>query len=725
LKKREKAKNKRKGPNKGERGSKKGKAPEKRAEMSALSALPAAHLLAAARLVAGSPYLASMSLAASATTAGVASVPISLAGAAAALAAPAFFAAAVKTAPDLKTAVEKTVHMALDSHKIVPPLYTEEDLDNQTPLQMCKELNTSEPEGLDPESDFVAAGRIINTLALVRKVGPFEKAACTLDELEKRVAALADLIPRIDFWNNTELVVNLAMACSEQSAAFAEMSEVRAALYSLVKKHTELVTKPPEGAQASSWLGWIWSSKPVTHPALALRQCEVAARALGIEYTEVGAFVAHVRARTWEDWLEGTLKLADLRFFGYEFFEVMLPVPIRVPVPDAKKSNTHWAAQLALSAAATLYPDVAAQIETITTIVNDTAPRLLYAGFERPGVALAMLSAAETREKLAPYDATYALAYTTVLRYMAALLEQLDQNDALGRVNDEIAAVVAKLKPAAEPTDPAAVAAPAQRKAPRVCAEALKNPELRKGKNFTTYCGAFFHQSNRRGHAADKLTNPKRGVNDLFAIFADIELLKETDQERYALLKARVEALASAAKGTKMNARTLRRLEVLCTRLGLPAQSANAALLAQITANAEANKPHGLAVDELGCEHTVVRVGAGSYMPSMYTPGPLPQWWVKRWGAWFAQRAAATLTPRLAAAGAAVSELQAQTTAAVQYKGLESPGTGYVLVKLLAILDDATAREYAEVKAMTLAAIAGVLPTAVDEEEELKEIVVA
>jgi hypothetical protein len=255
-----------------------------------------------------------------------------------------------------------------------------------------------------------------------------------------------------------------------------------------------------------------------------------------------------------------------------------------------------------------------------------------------------------------------------------------------------------------------------------VCAAALTNPELRKGANYTKECGPFTDQANRRGRAADKLTNPKRGVNDLFAIFADIELLEETDQERYALLKARVEALASAAESTKMNARTLRRLEVLCTRLGLPAQSASAALLAQITANAEANKPHGLAVDELGCEHTVVRVGAGSYMPSMYTPGPLPEWWVKRWGAWFAQRAAETLTPRLAAAGAAVSELQAQTTAAVQYKGLESPGTGYVLVKLLAILDDATAREYAEVKATTLAAIASVLTV---DAKELKEIVVA
>jgi hypothetical protein len=668
-----------------------------------------------------------MSLAASATTTGVASLPISLAGAAAALAAPAFFEAAVKTAPDLKTAVEKTVHMALDSHKIVPPLYTEEDLDNKTPLQMCVRLNAGEPAGYDTDDDDVRpptdpAGRVKNTLALVREVGPFEKAACKLDELEKRVKKLPEVIPKIDFWNNTELVVNLAMACTEHSAAFTEMSEVRDALRLLVKKHAG----PPESAP-TSWVGWfLRGNKPVTHPALALRQCEVAARALGIKYTEVEKFVAHVRARTWEDWLLGKLKLADLRFFGYEFVEVMLELkPIRVPVPDAQKSNTHWAAQLALSAAATLYPDVAAQIETITTIVNDAAPRLRYAGFERPGVALAMLSAAETREKLAPYDATYALAYTTVLRYMAALLEQLDPQDALGRVNDEIAAVVAKLKPAAEPTAPAAVAAPAtpaQRKAPSVCAEALKNPELRKGKNFTTYCGAFFHQSNRRGHAADKLTNPKVGVSDLFAIFADIELLKETDQERYALLKARVEALASAAKGTKMDARTLRRLEVLCTRLGLPAQSASAALLAQITANAEANKPHGLAVDELGCEHTVVRVGAGSYMPSMYTPGPLPEWWVKRWGKWFAQRAAETLTPRLAAAGAAVSELQAQTTAAVQYKGLESPGTGYVLVKLLAILDDATAREYAEVKATTLAAIASVLTV---DAKELKEIVVA
>jgi hypothetical protein len=719
--------------------------------MSPVSALPAANLLAAARFVAGSPYLASMSLAASGTTPGVAgvvaSLPISLAGAAAAIAAPSLFAAAVQAAPDLKTAVEKTVKAALENHTKAPiePLYTEEDLDNKTPLEMCVRLNEPEPRGYDLDDDYVSpptdpAGRVKNTLALVRKVGPFEKAACKLDELEKRVKTLPEVIPLIDFWNNTELVVNLAMACTEQSAAFTEMSEVRDALRLLVTKHAG----PPESAP-TSWLQWfLRGNKPVTHPALALRQCEVAARALGIEYTEVEEFVAHVRARTWEDWLQGKLKLADLRFFGYEFVEVMLELkPIRVPVPDALKSNTHWAAQLALSAAATLYPDVAAQIETITTIVNDAAPRLQYAGFERPGVALAMLRAAETREKLAPYDKTYALAYATVLRYMAALLEQLDQKDALGRVNDEIAAVVAKLKPAAEPTAPAAVAAPAtpaavaapatpaQRKAPSVCVAALTNPELRKGNNYTRICGPFTDTSNRRGRAADKLKNPKVGVDELFAIFADIELLKEKEPKLYEKLENRVKALANgaakggakpAAKGTKMDARTLRRLEVLCTRLGLPAQSASAALLAQITANAEANKPHGLAVDELGCEHTVVRVGAGSYMPSMYTPGPLPEWWVKRWGAWFAQRAAETLTPRLAAAGAAVSELQAQTTAAVQYKGLESPGTGYVLVKLLAILDDATAREYAEVKATTLAAIASVLTV---DAKELKEIVVA
>ena len=700
-------------------------------------------LVAAARIVAGSPYLASMSLAASGTTPGVAgvvaSLPISLAGAAAALAAPTIFAAAVQAAPDLKTAVEKTVNMALDTHKKEPiePLYTVEDLDNDTPL-MCEELNKPEPRGYDTDDDDVSpptdpAGRVKSTLALVRKVGPFEKAACNLDKLEQRVQELAEVIPKIDFWNNTELVVNLAMACTEPSAAFTEMREVRDALRLLVKKHA----RPPESAP-TSWVGWfLRGNRPVTHPALALRQCEVAARALGIEYTEVKKFVAHVRARTWEDWRLGKLKLADLRFFGYEFVEVMLELkPIRVAVPDAQKSNTHWAAQLALSAAATLYPDVAEQIETITTIVNDAAPRLRYAGFEGPGVALAMLSAAETREKLAPYDATYALAYTTVLRYMAALLEQLDPQDA-GGVDKEIAAVVAKLKPA-KPTDPAAKptapaakptapATPAQRKPPKVCAEALKNPKLRQGDNYTKECGPFTDESNRRGRAARKLTNPKLGVDELFAIFADIELLKETDQGRYALLKARVEALAKgaakpAAKGTKTDARTLRRLEVLCTRLGLPAQSANAALLAQITANAQAKEPHGLAVDELGCEHTVVRVGAGSYMPSMYTPGPLPEWWVTRWGKWFAQRAAATITPTLAAAGAAVSALRAQTTATVQYKGLESPGTGYVLVQLLKILDDATAREYAEVKAMTLAAIASVLTV---DAKELKEIVVA
>ena len=664
-------------------------------DIAASAGLAVAHR--ALELLAASPYVAAAATAAQAS--GSVSA-ISAAAAAAAAAAPVILAAAAGAAPAV-SAVSAAVSEALAAHKKEPvqPLYTEEDLDPKSPeiRAMCDRLNPPEP-GLayidayevpvHVEADPVAS--IKSTLEIVLEAGPFEKRVCGLD-LERRIATLAELVAQVDFWSNTELVMNLAVA-------FASTPTVRDAMSALVKAHA----RPPEPVPTTWLKSLVRRNRPVTHPALALRQCEVAARALGVEAP--AEFVAHVRERTWGDWIAGKLAVADLRFFGYEFIEApgAMSSLIRVPIPDPKQSNAHWAMELASSAAATLYPDVVAQYERIQTIVTETAPRLRYAGFERPGVGYAMLGAAEMRGMLAKYDATYARALETVLRYMAALLGQTP-------TEAEIKGVVGKLG------KPVAVAPAAPTKHPAECALVIKNPEINVGRNYRANCAQYERDARRRRHAASTVDSSP-GVDALFDIFDDIHLL---DAERLKTLrtslKGHVEKLLEGPppkeKRRKVpDARTLRRLEVLCTRLGLEAPSANSALLSQITTNADNGKPHGLAVHELGCEHTVLRVGDGSFVPSMYTPGALAPGWVSRWSTWLfsglAARAAETLAP---GALAAATQLREDTTATRQYKAREEPGTAYVLLKLLELLDYATARGFAEVKEATLAAVRSLL----------------
>lgn len=657
-------------------------------DITASAGLAVAHR--ALELLAASPYVAAAATAAQASggASGAASA-ISVAGAVAAAAAPAILAAAAGAVPAVE-AVSAAVSKALAEHKKEPvePLYTEDDLDDKSPdiRAMCDRLNAPEPglEYMDSYDVHVEAdpvSRIKSTLELVLEVGPFEKKVCGLD-LERRIATLAELVSQVDLWSNTELVMNLAVA-------FASTPTVRDAMSTLVETHA----RPPEPVPTTWLQSLLRSNRPVTHPALALRQCEVAARALGLEAP--AEFVAHVRERTWGDWIAGKLAVSDLRFFGYEFIEApgAMSSLIRVPIPDPKQSNAHWAMQLASSAAATLYPDVVSQYERIQTIVTETAPRLRYAGFERPGVGYAMLGAAEMRGMLAKYDATYARALETVLRYMAALLGQTP-------TEAEIKGVVGKLgKPVAVGAAPAAPT-----KHPAECALAIRNPEIKVGRNYRASCAQYERDARRRGHATRTVASSP-GVDALFGIYDDIHLL---DAKR---LESLVESLKGRVKLEKIkDARTLRRLEVLCTRLGIEAPSANGALLEQIATNANQGKPHGLAVHELGCEHTVLRVGDGSFVPSMYTPGALAPGWVSRWGTWLfsglAARAAETLAP---GALAAATQLREDTTATRQYKGREEPGTAYVLLKLLELLDYATARGFDEVKEATLEAVRSLL----------------
>jgi hypothetical protein len=634
---------------------------------------------------------------------GIAALPVAgLAGIAAASAAlPEIKKRLAAAAPALVT---RAVNAAVEATapKYVP-LYTEDVSDDEP--DFCASLNAEEPSVMPTDESTYAqpddtVGKIRDTLELVVKVTAFDAHACTLDTLARRVEQIAEHVRAVDLWANAELVMSLAVAFEGEVAwvPAETVEKVRSALLALVESGAQAALPAPVSpvaprgglwgaasalssglssiaSGAASLLGW-----QTELPALVLRQCEVAMRALGAR--ESAAFVAHVRARTWADWLSGRLKLDELRFFGYEFLE--LPGGYRHKLADQREPEANWAVDLAYSAATSLYPAVHAQAARITELAMSTAPRLRYRGYERAGTGFALLKATETRALLQKYDARYARAHGAVMRYAAALLEQPPE-----------AAQLVSVKWSQEPSvspPPQPVTQP-KRKVSKACATARGDPRLRRGMNYNRTCANSEREGTRRGYAVASL-NSATSIDQLFALIDHVELFPP---------KALAEFTNKVAAAPSENAAQMRRLEVLCTRLGLKAQSAGRALYAHVESNALLGKPHGLAVHELGCEHTVVKLGHATVRRTLFTPGPLDPGWLRRAGSWLAS----TLAP---GATELASALLAETRATAQYKGLESPGTGYALVQLLAVLDDVSARVvadegYAFVRSATLAAV--------------------
>ena len=666
----------------------------------ALAAVPAAVLVPVA---AGSIGMVPAGLAPLAPLA-----PLALGLAGLAGLAPAISAELVAAAPAMITsAVNAAVTAAAPKH--VASLYTDE-YDEREP-ETCGALNKPESREMgfyndttySPPDDTVS--RIKETLAIVVDVTAFDERACTLDVLIERVGGLSELIASVSLWANTELVMYLAVAFGGESdlqwIPDQTIVAIRAALRSLVEGGARDVLAPPEKPRASpsgvrgalSYLGaaaskvasytgvsrFLWDFAARPPPALALRQCEVAMRALGSPASSafVAAFVAHVRARTWSDWLEGHLKLDELRFFGYDFLD--LPGGVRRPLAAERAPSAHWAVELAYSAATALYPDVFAQVTRISELAMATAPRTRYVGYEPPGVGLALLRATETRALLEQYDARYAPAHAAVVRYAAALLSQ-EPGQA------KLRSVQWKERPNEAPGKSG--------KVPKACVDARGDKTLRKGRTYQKLCVRAERDGARRGLAVDALAGAS-SVDELFALIDDVGLLPPESRAKF-----KQKVLALNPKPKERDAAQMRRLEVMRALEGAEAQSAGTALFESAKANALAGKPHGLAVHELGCEHTAVVLGNNTVARAMFTAGPLEPAWYARAGMWLA----ATFAPGATELG---SELMSETRRTAQYKGLESPGTGYALVQLLAILDDASARgeAYAFVRSATLSAV--------------------
>ena len=275
---------------------------------------------------------------------------------------------------------------------------------------------------------------------------------------------------------------------------------------------------------------------------------------------------------------------------------------------------------------------------------------------------------------LEKYDARYAHAHGAVVRYAAALLSQTPGASR---------PVTWSARPKEAPG--------AARKVPRACVDARADEKLRKGRSYQKLCVHAERDGARRGLAVDALAGAST-VDQLFALVDDVGLLSP---ESRAEFKLKVLAARDAGDAVQM-----RRLEVMRTLVEGDPQSAGKALFERVRSNALAGKPHGLAVHELGCEHTAVVLGNNTVARAMFTAGPLEPAWYARAGMWLA----ATFAPGATELG---SELMSETRRTAQYKGLESPGTGYALVQLLAILDDASARgeAYAFVRSATLSAV--------------------
>lgn len=660
----------------------------------ALAAVPAAVLV---------PVAGSMGV----VPAGLAPLALGLAGLAGL--APTISAELVAAAPAMiKSAVNAAVEAAAPKH--VASLYTDEYEEREP--ETCGALNKPESPEMgfyndttySPPDDTVS--RIKETLAIVVDVTAFDERACTLDVLIERVGGLSELIASVSLWANTELVMYLAVAFGGESdlkwIPDQTIGAIRAALRSLVEGGARDVLAPPEKLRASpsgvrGALGalsaaaskvarytgvsrFLWDFAAQPPPALALRQCEVAMRALGSPANSafVAAFVAHVRARTWSDWLSGHLKLDELRFFGYDFLD--LPGGVRRPLAAERAPSPHWAVELAYSAATALYPDVFAQVTRITELAMATAPRTRYVGYEPPGVGLALLRATETRALLEKYDARYAPAHAAVVRYAAALLSQEPGPETTLR------SVQWKDRPKEAPGK--------STKVPRACVDARGDETLRKGRTYQKLCVRAERDGARRGLAVDALAAAS-SVDQLFALIDDVGLLPPESRGKF-----KQKVLALNPKPKEGDAQQMRRLEVMRALEGAEAQSAGKALFERAKTNALAGKPHGLAVHELGCEHTAVVLGNNTVARAMFTPGPLEPAWLERAATWLA----ATVAP---GATELVSELAAETRRTAQYQGLESPGTGYALVQLLAILDDASARgeAHAFVRSATLSAV--------------------
>jgi hypothetical protein len=580
--------------------------------------------------------------------------------------------------------ITRAVHTAVDAVKpaLVAPLYTDDDL--VEPTELCAALDVPERRVAHDEysPSEEAVERIRDTLALVVGVTPFEARACALTTLVGRVAALATVIPDVELWLHADLVMYLAVAFRDDVAWVPAhtVRAIRAALLELVEAGARAAEPAPAATGVFGAISSYLLGAPAAKPALALRQCEVAMRALGADAAAHAAFVAHVRARTWAEWVAGKLPLADTRFFGYDFIE--LPgvkgiAPHRIPLAaDKTEPSASWAVDLATSAAAALYPNAYAQASRIHALAVETAPRIRFAGFEPPGVGLALHRASETRGMLEQYDRRYAPALGAVARYAARLLGQTD-NGAVDGLLAKMRAPKAAPKRDAEP-----------RRALRTCVDARADARLRTGA-YWRWCTQSEREAARRGAAVEGV-RAAGTVEQLFAILDDVELLPKPNREEY---QRKVESAVA------VEAAQLRRIEVMRTRLSLHAESAGPALFEHISANANAGKPHGLAVHELGCEHTVVLVGRTAAHRTLFTPGALDASLRKRAGQWLA----ATFAPGAAELATA---LLAETGRSVQYAGREPPGVGYALSVLLPVLDDASPRaDHAFVRDATLEAV--------------------
>jgi hypothetical protein len=312
---------------------------------------------------------------------------------------------------------------------------------------------------------------------------------------------------------------------------------------------------------------------------------------------------------------------------------------------------------------------------------------------------------------LRAYDARYARALRVAMAYAASLLEQ----PANAQVRASIDAALSKQQIETQSVTQEPQKTPATKAQKRArssaCDDAENDKALRSGAIYRDMCVVPKRAGARRAEVDKIIAESERKKamawdEDVFVLVHDIDEM--TPGTRHALA-----AIVERTAKSSATPQQLRRLEVLQSRISAAGIAvgaridASGALLAHVTKNAKAGKPHGLPVHELGCIHTELIIGTKVVARTMYTPGQLQPTWT----GWFAKKAAGYAEAWLAPGAMGVArEVQKTVSRSAHYSGYEDPGVGYVLLTLLEILDYASLdANQGLARSVTLAAIGELL----------------
>jgi hypothetical protein len=497
------------------------------------------------------------------------------------------------------------------------------------------------------------------------------------------------------------LVASLPTVVAESKHATVAIAEMLARTTGFEAMRKRLILEVRAAAEPpSGLLSSLLSSGP---SADDLRSFEVVHRLLGHE--KPAALVARARAAAWESVIGntrldmtrhgsmyGVVPLRHLRDFTVQFMPDPAPVQIDHLGQWGVLESARKLAHLAATRFSASQPEFADQMVALARNGASLGSELMrlyvtrqHTGYEPAGTGYALAAAIGALGAVAT-DKANAHAATCLLEYIRALL--FVDAPATAVPGDAAIDAFVKRMPERKPKRPAPFAMP---RVPLACRATPAGDDARSRSLVRKTC-ARNAELVRKSSALARLARDEMSVDELFALFADLDVLA-TD-ERVAERVRNMLPRTAATVGQK------RRLAVLQTRLaevtGVPMSvlPTGSSVYEHIEQRAGMNKPHGLEAHELGVAHWAVP-GVPIRVPFLTNVGTSLAAWILR---------------ELAPPVADVLDAATEPVIAVQYKADERPGVGFALYTLLPLLDHAsemreTRSEYTHVHRATLSAI--------------------